>query len=126
MNRRMFMAALGTGVAAGTVAASPVRAGQAPTISSYVTNVADVFGAKPLPMQKGERLRLWLDPSRKYDPGTVVVGTQTGRSIGYLPTVHSQLLGPLLTAGFAAEVEVKDVRNDPRPALRIAISMHIA
>jgi hypothetical protein len=126
MNRRMFMIALGSGAATGGAAAKPPRLRQAPTISSYVTNVGDIFGQQLLPFREGARLRLWLDPNRTYDRNTVVVGTEENKAIGYLPTIHSQLIGPLLAAGLTAEAEVQQVRDIPRPALRITILMQVA
>lgn len=126
MNRRTFMAALGTGAAVGSVASSSATARQAPTISSYVTNVRDVFGVKQLPVGIGDKLRLWLDSSRKYDADTVVVGTEGKLPIGYLPPIHGRLVGPLIANGLTAQAEVEKVRNSPRPALRIAVSIHAA
>lgn len=125
MDRRQFLAALGGGLASGSAvslghAAAPPP-GTLPLIDSYVTNIADLRGARPLP-EVGGALRLRPVADRAYDPGSILVETADGHPLGYLPPIHGRLIAPLLGAGYAVAGRVESSRTTPRPAVRISIT----
>lgn len=125
MDRRIFLASLGGGMIGGAATkaqAQPLFA-DGPMVRTYVTNVAETIGDRPLP-KPGERLRLRVDPSRTYDPHTLVVTTADGASLGYLPPIHGRIIEPLVSSGFVASAWVETSRGTPRPALRIALNLH--
>jgi hypothetical protein len=120
MNRRSFIAAVGSVAAAGGASTPPAsgRGLQARAmISSYVTSIPAI--AAPAP---GDALQLRTDGKRGYDRHAVEILTRKGEQIGYLPPIHSRIIGPLLTAGFTATAWVEDARIAPRPAIKIGVA----
>jgi hypothetical protein len=126
MDRRLFLAAMGGGLAT-TVGTSGAAAGgrTAALISTYVSNVEQPRTGKALPGQ-GCRLALRVEPTRSYDPQSVLVSTTDGETVGYLPPIHGRLIAPLLSAGFPVDARVTSSKSTPRPAVRIQISLQPA
>jgi hypothetical protein len=124
MDRRHFLSALGGSIASGAVLgqASARQAGRQALITTYVSNVADITVASALPTA-GSRLALRVDETRSFDPRSVLVSTEEGQDLGYLPPIHSRTIEPLLSAGFDLDARVAASRTMPRPAVRIEISL---
>ncbi|ODN70092.1 HIRAN domain-containing protein [Methylobrevis pamukkalensis] len=124
MDRRLFLAALGGGLASGTGVAGAAAPSQSigRPIESYVTNVADMNGGLP-PPSAGTPLRLRRAANRVYDPRSVLIETADGRPLGYLPTAHGRVIEPLLGAGFVVAGRVEASRPGPRPSVRISITV---
>lgn len=123
MERRLFLAALGGGIASATTAGASVRKAARPAlISTYISNVADTNKSRVLP-PVGSALELRVDSERAYDRRSVVVSTPDGDALGYLPSVHGRTIEPLLSAGFDMKAKVVASRMMPRPAVRIEISL---
>ena len=124
MDRRLFLATLGGGLAAGAGPSRSAPRASPPLINSYVTSIGQTgTGAVP---RSGERLLLSRDGARAYDSRSVLVSTMSGDPLGYLPATHAETIEPLLAAGFEAEAWVESSRTHPRPAVRIAIAFHPA
>lgn len=126
MDRRLFLTGLGSGVACGLVApgaaAAPSVTGR-PMLATYVTNIDDVLGARPLPVQADETVRLVRVPTRAYDPNTVAVVTEQGEMFGYLPTDQSKVLSAMMDAGLPVSARIGGVKREPRRAVSLEISV---
>jgi hypothetical protein len=123
MDRRIFLASLAGGITSGaSIAHSAAPAIPPAMIRTYVSNVSDAHRSAPLP-KPGSRLSLRVDASRKYDPGSVLVATAEGETLGYLPTTHGRIIGPLISGGFELGARVLTSKTLPRPAIQIEISL---
>lgn len=126
MDRRLFLTGIGGGLAGtltGVHAAEKNVPASKALLSTYVTNVADFLGTDPVPVGRNAPLALTRVNNRAYDANTIAVATSKGRVIGYLPTNQSRIMAPLLDAGMQASARVADVKNYPRPAVRIEIAL---
>ena len=124
MERRAFLGSLGAGALGGLggLALTPRQSAAAtsatgPVITTYVTGLR--MGDE-VP-KAGDEVHLVTDSSYGYDPNAIAVMTATKTRLGYLPPIHSQILGPILAAGFSAKGQVKTSRSGGTPQVHIAV-----
>lgn len=121
--RRAFLAGVG-GLAAlapsiATGAGAPVEIALP---ASYATNLPERL---PRSVAAGMPLRLVREPERPYDAASVAVLSGDGERIGYLPTIQSRMLAPLLDAGLSARGEVVAAGTSPRPFVRLNLFLEV-
>jgi len=124
MERRAFLGSLGAGALGGLgglalaprQSAAAAAAATGPVITTYVTGLS---GGDNVP-KTGEVVHLIADPSYGYDPNAVAVVTTNGARLGYLPPIHSQMLGPILAAGFTAIGRVRTSGSGAKPQVQVS------
>lgn len=123
MDRRSFLAALGSGAAfgAGSAGAGHAEAPSRTLLKSYVTSIAEQAGDRALP-PPGTPLILNLDPHRSFDRRSVRVSTAEGEPLGYLPATDGRTIGPLLEAEVWLAASVVASKQKPRPKVVLEIT----
>jgi hypothetical protein len=125
MKRRAFLMGLSSGVVGGaSVGHAQTRsATDMPLVSTYIANLS--ADSRQLPA-RGERIVVNRDDAYAYDPHALAVRRSSGELLGYVPPIHSRIIGPMLCGGYEAHAWVEDSQFIPRPKVRIALTVQPA
>lgn len=95
--------------------------------TTFVENIAELYER----LEEGERVLLLREPSNEYDEHAILVKTQLGEKLGYVPMRTNLILSRLMDAGkeLYARIRLKEIRaggscRDERLILRDGKPVH--
>lgn len=81
-------------------------------MNTYIAGLQFVRGIKRMAerLEEGEELKLVREPKNEYDELAIVVKTQQGKKLGYIPRKKNEVIARLLDAGKRIIGKVNEVR----------------